>query len=180
VELARTEAADSWYIVDGMGEVTVRRAVKADLAGVTALLEDADALHREALPWLFREVDGASLIGFLEAFVSKDDHAMFLAAAPDGSLAGVVYMFVREPSRAPIVEPAVVAEISALVVAPAFRRRRVGTHLVEAALRWAKDAGAARTELSVFAFNEPARAFWESIGFQTLWRRLVLQTGSRS
>ena len=166
--------------MDGMGDVTVRRAVRADLAAVTALLEDADALHRDALPWLFRQVDEPLLLGFLEAFVSKADHAMFLAAAPDGSLAGVVYIFVREPSRAPIVEPAVVAEISALVVAPAFRRQRVGTHLVEAALRWAEDVGATRTELSVFEFNEPARAFWESLGFQTLYRRLVLQTGSRS
>ena len=163
-----------------MGEVTIRRAVIADLGAVMALLEDGDNLHRDALPWLFRQVDGPPLTAFLEAYVSKTDHAMFLAAAPDGSVAGVVYMFLRQPSRAPIVKPAVVAEIDALVVASAFRRQRIGTRLFEVALRWANDSGATRTELGVYEFNEPARAFWASVGFRTLLRRLVLHSNPES
>ena len=161
-----------------MTEPSIRRAVMGDLGAVVALLEDSDDLHRRALPWLFRRVDGLPLSGFLEVYVSKADHAMFLAVAADGSLAGVLYMFLRPPARAPIVKPARVAEIDALVVASTQRRNRIGTRLVEVALRWANDQGAARTELGVYEFNESARAFWASVGFETLSRRLVLHSRS--
>ena len=163
-----------------MDEVTIRRAVIADLEAVGALLQDLDDLHRGALPWLLRRVDGPPLTDFLEAYVSKDDHAMFLAVAPEGSLAGVLYMLLRETARASIVAPTVVAEIDALVVNGAFRRQHIGTRLVQAALNWASVSGATRTELGVYEFNERARAFWASIGFQTLSRRLVLHSNPNS
>jgi GNAT superfamily N-acetyltransferase len=51
--------------------------------------------------------------------------------------------------------------------------RTCGVRLVQAALQWATDNGATRTELGVYEFNEAARAFWASLGFETLSRRLV-------
>jgi ribosomal protein S18 acetylase RimI-like enzyme len=157
-----------------MSDVTIRRAVAADLPAVVVLLEEIDDFHRRALPWLLRKVDEPRSTEFLDSFVSKDDHAMFLGVGADGSLAGVVYMLLRQPARVPIVRPTVAAEIDTLVVASAFRRQHVGTRLVEAALGWAKASGATRTELGVYEFNEAARGFWASVGFETLSRRLVL------
>jgi GNAT superfamily N-acetyltransferase len=159
-----------------MGEVTIVRAVVADLAAVVALLEDADELHRSALPWLFRQLEGPAWTGFLLPYVSQSDRVMFLARAADQSLAGVLYMSLRQPARAPIVQPTLVAEIDALVVHASFRRQHVATRLVQAALRWAQGSGATRTELGVYEFNEAARAFWDSVGFQTLSRRLVFHS----
>ena len=43
-------------------------------------------------------------------------------------------------------------------------------------LRWADESGATRTERGVYEFNESARAFWHSVGFQTLSLRLVLHS----
>jgi hypothetical protein len=51
------------------------------------------------LPWLLRRVDGPPLTDFLEAYVSKHDHAMFLAVAPDGRLG--VSRRRPSPSRSP-------------------------------------------------------------------------------
>lgn len=160
-----------------MGEVTIRRATKADLPAVIAMLDEVDELHRTALPWLFREVDQPQTNDFLEGYCSELDRTMLLATE-DGSLAGVLYMFLRQPARAPIVRPTLVAEIDTLVVGHAFRRRGVGKRLVEAALQWARDNGATRTELGVYEFNDAARAFWASLGFQTLSRRLVAHSDS--
>lgn len=66
-------------------------------------------------------------------------------------------MFLREPPRAPIVQP-VVAEIDTLEIRTAFRRQHVGARLVAAALDWASVSEAARTELGVYEFNDPAPA----------------------
>ena len=159
-----------------MGELTIRRAVADELVAVVALLEVADELHRSALPWLFRRTEERAFTGFLEPYVLQADRAMFLACAPDRSLAGVLYMCLRQPSRAPIVQPTAVAEIDALVVHPSFRRQHVATRLVQTALRWADDSGATRTELGVYEFNDAAREFWHSVGFETLSRRLVLHS----
>ena len=156
-----------------MGEVTVRRAVREDLNAVAALHDEVDELHRQALPWLLREVEDDRKAEFLADYVEKPDHAMFVAVAPDGSLLGALNVFLRQPARAPIVRPTTVAEIDALCVRSAFRRRSVGTRLVNAALAWAAASGATRTELGVYEFNEAARAFWHSLGFGTLSRRLV-------
>lgn len=156
-----------------MIDVSVRRATAADLQAIVPLLEEVDELHRRALPWLFRRISGPEQTTFRDAFVSQPDHATFLAVAPDGSLVGVLYAFLRPAPRAPIVQPAVVAEIDALAVKSSFRRQGVGKRLVEAALDWAGSAGASRTELGVFDFNEAARAFWASLGFQVLSYRLV-------
>jgi diamine N-acetyltransferase len=151
----------------------IRRALAADLAAIAVLLEEVDELHRTAHPWLFRRLDGAEQTAFRDDFVSKPDHATFLAVAADGTFAGVLYAFLRPPPRAPIVRPAVVAELDALAVKTSFRRRGIGKQLVGAALEWARRAGASRTELGVFDFNETARAFWTSLGFQVLSYRMV-------
>jgi GNAT superfamily N-acetyltransferase len=156
-----------------MGEVVIRRAVQTDLPSVIALLDEVDDLHRRALPWLFRQIDHANQTQFLEPYVSKDDHAMFLAVAADGSPSGVLALFLRQPARAPIVRPTLVAEIDTLVVKSSFRRQGLGKRMVEAARRWANTLGATRTELGVYEFNDAARAFWASVGFRTLSRRLV-------
>ena len=153
--------------------VTIRRAVVADLDALGALLEEVDELHRHALPWLYRRAADHEQTAFRDAFLSRSDHATFLAVAPDGSFAGVLYAFLRPPPRAPIVQPAVVLELDALAVKACFRRQGIGKQLVDAALAWASLAGATRTELGVFDFNQPARAFWSALGFQVLSYRMV-------
>lgn len=155
-----------------MGEVSIRRAVEADLQGVVLLLDEVDDLHSRALPWLFRQVDGANRTEALQADLSKSDHAMFVAHV-DGSLSGAIYAYLRNPARAPIVRQTTVAELDWLVVKASLRRQNIGTHLVHAALHWAEASGATRTELGVYEFNDVARAFWAAVGFETLSRRLV-------
>jgi diamine N-acetyltransferase len=159
--------------VSALPTAVIRQATRADVDAVLPLLDDVDALHRSKLPWLFRPISAANQAEFLDDYFTKPDHALFVAVASDGAMAGVLYLFLRKPARSPMVRPTVVAELDCLAVAAAFRRKGVGRRLVDAALQWARAAGATRTELGVYEFNEVARAFWESVGFQTLSRRLV-------
>jgi diamine N-acetyltransferase len=159
--------------VSTVAPFTIRQATRADVDAVLPLLDDVDALHRSEMPWLFRPIEIANRAASLDDYFTKPDHALFVAIASDGAMAGMLYLFLRQPARAPIVRPTVIAELDCLAVAAEFRRKGVGRLLVEAALQWARAAGATRTELGVYEFNEAARAFWESVGFQTLSRRLV-------
>ena len=50
---------------------------------------------------------------------------------------------------------------------PEFRRRGIGTALVQAALDALRAEGIHKTALVVFARNEEGNAFWETLGFTT-------------
>jgi len=157
--------------------VIVRLAAPAELEAIRALLDEVDVFHRGALPWLFREPTEPARDETLQDFVSKPDHAAFVAEAPGGGLSGVLLALIREAKRVPIVRPARICELDALGVARAFQRQGVGTALVRAGLAWGREQGATRSELGVYEFNERARAFWASVGFETLSRRMVVHFG---
>ena len=57
------------------------------------------------------------------------------------------------------------AELTRMRVAPAFQRQGIGWELYEALESWARTAGYDRFVLDVSVDNEPARAFYEAIGF---------------
>ncbi len=147
--------------------IAIRPAVTADLPRMEKLLDDIDELHREALPWVFAKRAEPRLV---DAFVSEADHAAFIAESA-GTLAGLTFLFVREIGGG-VVRPARMATLDTLVVGTRFRRQGIGRRLVEAGIAWAHDVGANRVELGVYEFNGPARAFWESVGFTTMWRRM--------
>jgi RimJ/RimL family protein N-acetyltransferase len=57
-----------------------------------------------------------------------------------------------------------VAELG-LMVAASARQRGIGTALMEAAVKWARDSGVTKVELHVFPHNEPAIALYLKLGF---------------
>jgi ribosomal protein S18 acetylase RimI-like enzyme len=150
----------------------IRVARAPDFPGLAKLVDEVDALHRIAMPWLFREGADPRHEQALAEFSSQEDHAI-LVAETDGTLAGAIWVYLRAPSRHVIVQPTTVAEIDMLVVASTSRRQGIGSQLVLAALAWAEERGATRTELGAYELNQTALAFWEAVGFKTLSRRFV-------
>ena len=63
------------------------------------------------------------------------------------------------------------AEILTLAVAPAARRRGIGTVLISAACRRAQEMGAGAMFLEVGRTNEPAKALYTRLGFREVGRR---------
>jgi ribosomal-protein-alanine N-acetyltransferase len=60
------------------------------------------------------------------------------------------------------------ADLNRLVVAPAHRRRGIGTRLVRAGLDVVRAAGAKAATLEVDYTNEPAIALYQRLGFEQL------------
>lgn len=138
--------------------ISVRRAEPGD---ATALVELANEVSAEPEGWLISgEWRGvADERRFLRAVRHHPDAAV-LVAEVDGMIAGRL-------SLARDQHPASrhVADLG-LMVATRFRRRGVGTALLEAAVAWAAQHGIAKLELHVFPWNEPAIALYEAFGFE--------------
>jgi len=151
---------------------SIREATEEDYGELCEVFEEVDALHRVALPHVFREPVGpARSKEFISGIIANEDAAL-LVAEGDGRIIGLVYIIVREASDIPIVVPRRYAVIDAIVVRKRFRRSGVGRWLAERAHRWAIDKGVTQVELNVWEFNRGAIAFYERLGYTTAYRKM--------
>jgi GNAT superfamily N-acetyltransferase len=152
----------------------VRRATRADLAGVTALWLELTRHHAafDAHFALRAGADGEAQ-RLLEAQLRDPDTAIFVCADA-GAISAFAIACVRVAP--PIHAETCRAEITDLYVAPARRRRGCARALVAAATRWASGRGAERLEVHVSPRNSEAQAFWRAAGYgehmSVLHRRL--------
>jgi GNAT superfamily N-acetyltransferase len=153
-------------------DLVIRRAVPADFDAVCELAEIMDAPHREALPERFRKPAGPVRDrGRTEALMGDND--TFLAvAALDGKVVGVINAGLEKMPDYPQKRPVSSLLVRGVSVRPEFRRRRVGTALVQAAIAWAVSRGTDEVQANVYDFNTTSAAFFSSLGLKPLSRRL--------
>lgn len=153
-------------------EVTIRRARADDCAGVCRLFAELDALHRENLPWLVGPPPSESEAETrLAEMLASEDSAVFVADA-GGAVGAALGRLRKAPDFPAFVHPTW-GVLESLVVDSAWRRRGVGKRLARAVETWAVERGAPWVEVNVYAFNDEARRFYESLGFLSL--RTVLR-----
>jgi RimJ/RimL family protein N-acetyltransferase len=138
--------------------VIVRRAEPTDAQGLTDL---GDAVGAEPEGWLvttngWRNANDERR--YLRA-IRRYPHAAVFVAEDEGRIVGRL-------SIARDQHPASrhVADLG-LMVAASYRRRGIGTALLDAAVRWARAAGVRKVELHVFPWNEAAIKLYENYGF---------------
>lgn len=68
-----------------------------------------------------------------------------------------------------------IASIAEFYVAPEFRRGGIGSAAVETLLAEHRDRGSYFVEADILVANEPAKAFWQRLGFEVQF----LQTGRK-
>jgi RimJ/RimL family protein N-acetyltransferase len=135
--------------------VTIRRATLDDLE---PLLDLREAVAREGV-WigaqlpLDREGDHARHLATID--VQRDGtSAVMLVAEVDGALVGSLSMQ----------NPIGIAHLG-MNVADGHRGQGIGSALVQAALDWARSAGAHKVELEHWPWNHRAQALYERYGF---------------
>jgi GNAT superfamily N-acetyltransferase len=142
--------------------VRVRTARPDDAPALVALLQELEALQRDWRVFTPRP-------GFLDEVGRKYRDAMRLRDAvvlvaedDEGHIVGMANGEVNVPSR---FSDERALEISGVVVRAGHRGRGVGRALVREAARFAATHGVSWVELTTFAPNEGAMAFWTGLGF---------------
>jgi ribosomal protein S18 acetylase RimI-like enzyme len=153
----------------------IRLATMGDYAGMCAVLDEGDALHRQALPHAFRDPGGPARSRAYIASIIEDESACLWVAEHEGQIVGVLRISIQQPPDRPILVPRRTAVIGDLVVSQEHRRRGIGRALVEEANKWALERDITQMELLVWEFNEGARAFYGALGYQTVNRRMWQQ-----
>jgi ribosomal protein S18 acetylase RimI-like enzyme len=150
----------------------IRQATMEDYEGLCVLFAAVDAQHIEALPQVFRDPGKRARPREYIASIVKDENACLWVAEHEGNVVALLKVAIREARELPLLVPRRYAEIDTLAVAQAYRRRGIGRTLMAAAERWASERGADQIELSVWEFNEQARAFYTALGYRTARRKM--------
>ena len=150
----------------------VRLAVEADAAPLSSLNADVQALHAEALPWLFKPPGPETFTpADASALLAKPDNLVFLAEVGSDP-AGYAYAEVVRRAETPLRYAYDEVHLHHISVRPAWRRRGVGEALIDAARQAASQRGIALLTLSAWSFNEGAWAFFRRQGFTTYNERM--------
>jgi ribosomal protein S18 acetylase RimI-like enzyme len=155
--------------------IEIRAATAEDYDDLCALSDQVDALHRENLPLLFQRPGGPSRDkDYILSLLADRSMSLFVAEAA-GVAIGYVHAEICESPLVPIFVPRRYAAVHDLVVDYRFRQTGVGRSLMERVHRWAAAQGVTEVELTVFKFNETAQAFYESLGYEVLSKRMHIR-----
>jgi GNAT superfamily N-acetyltransferase len=115
----------------------------------------ADLVNELGAPTPIKDVDGR-----LESTLTAPDHAVLIAATPDGFPVGWIHVFV-----ALRLQTASFAELGGVVVTQTYRRKGVGRLLLEAAETWAADNGVLKMRIRSRDTRSEAKSFYISQGY---------------
>lgn len=151
----------------------IRNVTSEDYPAVCRLFEEGDALHRHALPNLFRQVLPPRTKEFVEGFIGNDNAPM-LVAVSGTELIGLVHFHVVAIPDRPVMVSRTYMAVDTLIVGKNYRQRGVGQALMHRVHQWAEAKGIHEIELNVYAFNQEAIDFYKKLGYETLYHRMKI------
>lgn len=144
----------------------VRRATIEDSSSLAQLNQHVHALHVEAEPGDFHDVDPADTQDFFASLFAADEHVAFVAVDAAGQAIGYVLAQDHRRPVTPFTRATRTFYIHHVSVAPDGRRQGVGNSLMSAVETEARQRGISRLALDHWAFNETAQRFFAGLGFR--------------
>lgn len=121
-------------------------------------------MHYQAHPEIFNPYNADALQASYEQLL-EEGTALFWIAEVGGTPAGFVSMARKVQDPNVFLKSREWCEVNSLGVISQFRRQGIGRLLLETAINTARAEGREPVELTVWWFNEEARAMYEHLGF---------------
>jgi diamine N-acetyltransferase len=154
--------------------VVVRRAAVNDAPLIASLNADVQSIHAAALPWRFKPVNEGLYAEEVAAFLAKPEIIVLIAEIGDDP-AGYAHAETIRRLETSLTYAYEMILIQGISVRPAYRRRGVGTALIENVRTAGRKLGIGLVALDVWRFNDDAREFFRRQGFsvynERLWNR---------
>ena len=158
-----------------MSEITIRRATGDDYEALKELFAHGANMHHAAEPGIIGPSSERPISrDFIERFAQGRDTTLLVAElAGDRTVVGFAQLVVEDTGERPGLMPRRYVLILDIEVAEAYRGQGIGHKLLAASEEWARTKGATQMELSVWDFNDRARALYESLGYRTTYRQML-------
>lgn len=148
-----------------MDELRIRRAENADISEIHKLLLQVNKVHSDVRPDLFRAGGIKYSDDELKSIIADDERPIFVAVS-DGAVCGYAFCIHKQERNNTSLTDIKTLYIDDLCVDENTRGKHVGTRLYEYVLEYAKASGCYNVTLNVWAGNDSAMRFYESIGLK--------------
>ena len=151
------------------GKMMIRFAKKSDLPQVNANRRQVHEVHAEGRPDIFRRKFGKKLANLIDDMY-EDAYTKIVVADMEGTIGGFAVLEMIEKPKSPYSKARCYLRVTEFGVDESYRRQGIGTALMDFIKQYAAEQDFDTVELDVWEFNEGARQFYESVGFQTYRR----------
>jgi len=161
-------------------DLIIRKASSCDIESHCKLYFEFHEFHVRVLPERLSTLgsptkfDSSELSTKLQRILDNENAAIFIAEIA-GQSVGLVEVYIRQDEPNLMRIEYTYGHLRSLIVLDSFRRRGIGTRLVDAVESWAKSHGATEMRLDTWEFSGDPVNFYESIGYKSLKRKLVHQ-----
>jgi ribosomal protein S18 acetylase RimI-like enzyme len=154
----------------------VRAGRREDYERLGQVFDEAESLHREALPDVFRKPPGrVPTREHWQSLVDGDDTTVLVAEGSAGDLVGFAAIRTQHAPDDPMLVARRTAFVDLLAVRSDAQNHGIGKALMAGVHRWAAAHGLDEVVLNVWEFNERAVRFYEALGYKTLARLMRLE-----
>ena len=160
--------------VSDNASVTVRLAGPEDLGAVSALMDQQNLYHAEAVAHIIRRIAPADTEIWCAGILADPAYKIFLAESAAGAAVGLLMLHDKRYEQTATTHGVALAFVEELFVAAPARRRGVARKLVEAGRDYAKERGLAALSLNVWGVNQLAVDAYKALGFETVYHRMAL------
>jgi ribosomal protein S18 acetylase RimI-like enzyme len=142
--------------------MSIRKAINSDKHRIAGLFKEMVEFHNQNDPIFTLKASGHE--HYADWFIEQieNDSACPLIAEADGIIVGFSLSFLRKYPATWLNEN--YGEINDISVTRAYRRKGIGTKLVNKSIEWFKSKGIKRTEVKIATTNELSSKFWRKIG----------------
>lgn len=155
----------------------IRPATADDLDALVPLQREVQGLHVEAHPEIYRESTDDDLRAGMRHFLEQDQATIWVAWDGEAPLGFVVVLL--KNLEGPYRLPTRVLHVNQMGVSQHARRQGVGRALMAEVRAVARREGCQSLSLDVLEFNEEAKAFYASEGFEPFRLRMVCPLSSQ-
>lgn len=144
----------------------IRRATEKDIDGINHLLRQVLYIHHTGRPDIFRPQGKKYTDEELLSIIADDSTPLFVAVDNEGKVLGHCFTIITEHQGHSALEDIKTLYIDDLCIDEDARGQHIGKALYEYTLNFAKESDCYNVTLNVWAKNESALKFYESMGLK--------------
>jgi len=143
------------------------KATISEVPDIVSLNYHVQKIHHQAHPEVFKPaIADDTAAAYFESLVLQASHN-FLLAYTDSQPVGYLWYTVKENPESPLEYSRKRMAINHIAVHEDFRRKNIGSTLLEEVSRKAGEQSISSIELGTWKFNIEARKFFKARGFET-------------
>jgi len=154
----------SKYILGGSDKMIIRLAKLEDVKTISEMYRDFFAFNAEMQPAYYKKAES----GEYPLNTIKSEDSDIIIAQTDEITVGFLSIFEEKTPPYDSLAPHKFAVVMDLFVLPSYRKKGIGTALIDVAKRWADKRNLDYLELNILSENENAARFYMREGFKTV------------